>query len=314
MNVIVPGALIFILVAGMVSSNVRADSDMNRKIDSLFVIASSGEVRFRDQNEPAMDSVAALGADAVPHLIEKFTTKSARERWTVIWILQRIGSAAVPDLVAALTRSDGLVVQRVCWALGDIKDSSSVEPLISVCTHNRWQVRDQAVSALGKIGDTRAEIAVIKSLVDSIGQVRKSAAVAAGKLMLSSTVDRLVHLLGDEFYGARMSAIASLLSLDSSVVLETVRDSIRSPNHFIGDLACQVLGKIGTDEAIQLLFEQTSSDIADRRAHAATALIKADPLDNCGFQQLLLQREPDRLVRMKIQSEINAVSNEHSRP
>jgi len=311
MNVIVRGALLIVFVAGMVGSGVRADSAMNRKIDSLFVIASSGEVRFRDQNEPAMDSIAVFGADAVPHLIEKFTTKSARERWTVIWILQRIGSAAVPDLTAALTRSDGLVVQRVCWALGDIKDSTAVEPLISVCNHKRWQVRDQAVSALGKIGDTRAEAAVIEALVDSIGQVRKSAAVSAGKLTLSSSVERLVHLLGDEFYGARMSAVASLLNLDSAIVFQTVRDSIRSPNHFVGDLACQVLGQIGSDEAIQFLFEQTSSDDADRRAHAATALIKADPLNNCGFQDQLLQREPDRFVRLKIQSEIDAVSNEH---
>ena len=84
------------------ADDVRAETAFEKTFDSLFVIASSGEVRFRDQNEPAMDSIAAYGVKAVPLLIDKFTTKSARERWTVLWTLQRIGKPAVPDLILAI--------------------------------------------------------------------------------------------------------------------------------------------------------------------------------------------------------------------
>ncbi|MCK4460786.1 MAG: HEAT repeat domain-containing protein, partial [candidate division Zixibacteria bacterium] len=106
--------------------------DVHKKFDSLFIIASSGGVQFREMVEPAKDSIAAMGEDVVPWLIDKFTTKSARDRWTIIHVLKRIGSPAVPYLVRALKRSDGLVVQRVCWALGDIADSAAVDPLVEV--------------------------------------------------------------------------------------------------------------------------------------------------------------------------------------
>ncbi|HUV31915.1 MAG TPA: HEAT repeat domain-containing protein [Acidobacteriota bacterium] len=301
--------LALILLTGLLCPEAPAAGELERRIDSLFIIASSGEVRFRDQNEPAMDSVAALGAAAVPHLIEKFTTKSARERWTVIWILQRIGSAAVPDLVRALDREDGLVVQRICWALGDIKDTAAVRPIMRVCTHERWQVRDQAVGALGKIGDAEGGPAVLQALADSIGQVRKSAAVACGQLGLGASVMQLAHVLGDDFYGARMSAAHSLLTMDTAVTVRALSDSMSSENHLLGNLACRVLGQLGTDEALEILLEQAVSGDSERRAHAATALIAADPLDNCGFRRYLLENETDRLVVLKIQSAIQAVGD-----
>jgi len=308
LNVIL-SSVVALILAGSVFAETRTPNELERKIDSLFVIASSGEVRFRDLNKPAMDSIAALGAPAVPYLIEKFTTKSARERWTVIWILQRIGSPAVPDLVQALGRSNGLVVQRVCWALGDIKDTAAVEPLIEICTHLRWQVREQALGALGKISDKRGGSAAASRLDDSIGQVRKAAAVTCGKLEYHRCIPVLVHLLGDDFYGARMSAMEALLKLDTADVITVLCDSINSTNCLVGDMTCHILGRIGNDEAMLILLEQTKSDNPDRRAHAAVALVNADPRDNCGFQARVLERETDRLVLLKIQSAISTVIN-----
>ncbi|GAI30655.1 unnamed protein product, partial [marine sediment metagenome] len=55
-------------------------------------------------------------------------------------------------------------------------------------------------------------------------------------------------------------------------------------------------------EAIELLMTQTVSPDTDRRAHAVVAIIKADPQDNCGYHQLLIDRETDRLNRLKIES------------
>ena len=52
-------------------SYAAAETELKRKVDSLFVIASSGEVKYRDMVEPAKDSIAAIGADAVPILVDK---------------------------------------------------------------------------------------------------------------------------------------------------------------------------------------------------------------------------------------------------
>jgi len=298
-----------LLLFNMLCSAAAAEAELKRKVDSLFVIASSGEVKYRDMVEPAMDSIAAIGADAVPILVDKFTTKSARERLTVIEILKRISSPAVPYLVTALKRSNGLVVQRVCWTLGDIGDTTAVEPLIGVTGHIRWQVRDQAIGALGKIGDRRADKVVAFALNDPISQVRKAAVVSCGKLTIENSIDQLIHALGDEFYGARLCAVGALLKMDTSKVIAALVDSMESINDLVGDLACYILGEFGTDEAIELLLAQTESPDAVRRAHAVVAIIKADPQDNCGYYQMLLDRETDRLSRLKILSAHYSLQN-----
>ena len=300
------GALV--LLFGMTTAAVA--NDVRTKFDSLFVIASSGEVMFREMIEPAKDSIAAMGEEVVPWLIDKFTTKSARDRWTIIHVLKRIGSPAVPYLVRALKRSDGLVVQRVCWALGDIADSTALDPLMEVRHHPRWQVRDQAIGALGKIGAYRAEPVVIEALTDSIGQVRKAAAVSCGKLAADDGIARLVHLLGDDFYGARMSAMESLLKLDTTLVVAVLEDSVASDNDLVGDLSCRIMGQLGTLRCIAVLLVQTHTSDPLRRAHAATALIHTANENAECVCSFFAQREPDRLARLKMMSALNAVINE----
>jgi HEAT repeat protein len=295
----------------------EAEQTLKQKFDSLFILASSGAVTHRDQVEPAKDSIAALGEPVVPYLIDRFSTKSARERWTVIHILRRIGSPAVPHLVSALTRPDGLIVQRVCWALGDIKDSAAVPGLVAVADHERWQVRDQAVGALGKIGepDRGASEAVMSALADSIGQVRKSAAVACGRLEMEYVAEMLVSQLNDDFYGARFSAFEALRKMDTSVVVDIASDSLTSLGPQGYALACDLLAKFGTDPALNALYETALSELDDtRRAHAQTAIVRADPTDLCGWYHFLYEREENRLNRIKMRSARRIPDNELGEP
>ncbi len=299
---IVAGLLLGLVLSALPAA---AQTNLEKKIDSLFVIASSGEVRYRDMNEPAMDSIAALGAAAVPHLVDKFKTKSARERWTVIWTLQRIGSAAVPYLVESLDRPDPLIVERVCWALGDIKDSAATVPLMGVTDNPRWQVRDQAIGALGKIGSKRADDVVLRALNDTIGQVRKSAVVSCGKLHVFEAIPKLVHALGDDFYGARLIAPSALFKLDTATVIETLIDSVHSSNPMAVAQVYEMLGQYATDTALTVLRDQAIYGTDPQlRAHAAIALILADPTDQRRFREDLMSASYDRLTRLKIESAI----------
>ena len=300
--------IVLALTACFVTSEAAARSGLEKKIDSLFVIASSGELRYSDLTEPAMDSIAALGAPAVPWLVEKLSTKSARERLTVIWILQRIGGEAVPYLVSSLNRSEELIVGRICWALGDIKDSTSVQPLINVSGHSDWSVRDQAVEALGKIGDTRANEIVMQSLADTLGQVRKAAVVSCGQLAINEAIPDLINCFADDFYGARLEAVNSLLKLDTQKVISFVADSINSQRIMVGNLCCDVLREIKTDHAIEILsYQAFNSPIAGTRAHAAAAIINADPEDLCGWHNKLLENNSDRFTLLKIQSALKTI-------
>jgi HEAT repeat protein len=144
------------------------------------------------------------------------------------------------------------------------------------------------------------------ALNDSIGQVRKSAAVSCGKLTIEKSIGLLMHALGDPFYGARLSAVDALLGMDTAKVIAELTDSLNSENDLVGDLGCYILGEFGTNEAIDLLMTQTGSPEPDRRAHAAEAVIKADPNNNCGYHSALLDLEPDRLNRVKMRSALRA--------
>jgi len=300
-NVIVTATLVLLISLWMVPS-ASAQNHLRRQIDSLFVMASSGEVRYRDMVEPAIEEIAVIGVPAVPILIDKFASKSPRERHTIRKIIQKIGSPAIPDLVAALNHPDWHIVNRCCWALADVGDSTVVEPLRKVSGHERWMVRSQAVTALGKIGAAGAEQTVQQALGDSVGLVRKSAVVATGRLSLTEAIPELVHALGDDFYGARMASVEALLKLDSTAVTTTLADSLDSNNSFVGDLGCRILGKLASDEAFDLLLAQTESTDPDRRAHAAVALFEADPEDLCGWRDAIIEAETDRLTRLKIES------------
>lgn len=306
---VIPVFVVALLISLMMANSVRSAGTIKHKVDSLFVIASSGEMKYRDQVQPGIDSIAAMGVDAVPVLVDKFTTNSARERLTIINILKKIGSPAVPYLVESLRRPEWLVVSRVCWALGDIKDSAAVIPLVGACGHSGWQVREKALDALGKIEDAQAEATVLSALTDSVGQVRKAAVVAAGRLGLLNGINNLVHMLGDDFYGARMSAVEVLAGMDSARVRDALADSLHSDNRLLGNLACHVLGLALTEEAVDLLIAEAESTEDNRRAHAVVALIRGDPGDHWGYHNQLLEKETDRLVRLKIESAIRVARN-----
>lgn len=249
---------------------------LQKKIDSLFVIASSGEVRFREASAAAVDSLAQLGTDAVVPLVDKLNTKSARERVTIINILKKIGSPAVPILTDALGRTDGLIVERVCNALGEIGDSSASAGLQAIARHPRWQVRDEAMAALGKIKASDASNTLGSGLVDSIGHVRKSAAISAGKVKGNSLIPQLVQLLDDPFYGARLNAASSLRQLDTALVVESLGAATLQLSMAGGNLACDLLGELGTREAIIYLSLEGESSNPERRSRAARALLLAD--------------------------------------
>jgi HEAT repeat protein len=296
-------ALVFVVLVGNLAATTSAQE---KRFDSLFVFAATGEVRYKDLVQPAKDSIAAMGADVTLLLIDKLDTKSARERVTILEILKKIGKPTVPDLIKALKRPNGLIVERVCNSLAEIADSSAVPGLIGVTKHSRWQVREQATGALGKCRDRRANEVVHTALTDTIGQVRKSAAVAAGELKLNQSIPALVHLLADDFYGARMCALETLVSLDSTNVIVVIADSMFSSNAQIGDRVCAVLGRLHTARARDLLMMQTKSEDPNRRAHAGVALIYADPLDSCGLQSQIVDTEKDSRVKLKLQSAVVA--------
>ncbi len=289
--------LVFLTLPGQpLTAEVAAPATpFESKIDSIFVIASSAELKYRSMVEPAMDSIAAMGADAVPRLVELYKSNTAREQRAVDQILEKIGPEAVPYLRQSLMFDDFRQVSRISYALGEIKDTSAVIDLINVATHNNWQVRSGSAGALGKIGDGRANEIITALLSDSVETVRKSAAVAAGQLRSEMAIEKLVHMLGDDFYGPRMCASEALVQMEEKA-LKTIVDSLNSENSMVGDLGCITLGRMGGEAAAFGVAEQLESNLPIRRVMAVEAIYLSDSPLACGLVEILKETETDSLV------------------
>jgi len=299
-KIIISTFLIILIFCQVVSAVDEAVTPLEKRIDSIFVIASSAELKYRDMVEPAKDSIAAIGADAVPRLVELFKSHTAREKRSVENILKKIGREAVPVLRKSLLLDDYRQVSRVCYTLGDIKDSSAVADLINISSHERWQVRSSCAGALGKIGDKSADATITLMLTDSVETVRKSAAVAVGKLIVETAIEKLVHMLGDNFYGPRMCAGEALVKIGHKSI-KPIIDSLNSENSMVGDLGCTILGNIGGNLAAIGVGAQLKAESPARRVLAVKAIWQSNSSLACGLVELLKETESDPVALFYIE-------------
>ncbi|MCP4568097.1 MAG: HEAT repeat domain-containing protein [FCB group bacterium] len=212
--------LYVLIVLCLFSTLTFAEDSLKSKIDSMFLIASSGDFKFRDLVQPTMDDIAAIGVEAAPYLIDRLGTEDARERVTLRQIFQKIGTPAVPLLNDALLETDSLQLSRVALILYYLPDGSSVDNLMKVSDKEYYWARYQVMRALGKIGDMKARPTIEKALQDSIELVRTMAAVAAGRIDAVTFFPELVNALSDNYYGVRMAAIEELKKLDCPAKLK----------------------------------------------------------------------------------------------
>jgi|WetSurMetagenome_2_1015567.scaffolds.fasta_scaffold257353_1 HEAT repeat protein len=217
--------VIIVLAAATIVILMRpahADDAVRQKVDSLFIIATSGELKYRDLTGPAEDSIAAMARKSIPILIEKLGTSEARERVGLENIFKKIGKTAVPYLNDALLTTDSLQLSRVALMLNFLPDESSIDNLLKITTKPFYWVRYEAIRTLGQIGNNKAIAAVRTALQDSNEVVRTAAVVAAGKIKDQFLVPNLMVALTDSYYGVRLSAIEALQKFDCQTLSSNV--------------------------------------------------------------------------------------------
>ena len=101
----------------------------------------------------------------------------------------------------------------------------------------------------------------------------------------------------------------ALFGFDTTTVIKALADSLKSDNPMLGNLACWVLGRIHGPEATALLVEQAHSPNAERRSHAACALVDADAKQNGAFIETYRKSETDSLALLRFESAIEAASH-----
>ncbi len=279
---------------------VFAQTDTLRaKVDSLFLRASSGQLKFRELNEPSKKALREMLA-AIPYLVEKLTLRDARERRTLIDILGKMPEAVLPVCSAALS-SNKDIVKTACEILALVRDTvktghAATPFLLEARKHPELQARGYAIFALGKWGGKGAGEALLEALGDSVNLVRVQAAAALGHLKDTLTLPNLIQALDDEYYGVRFAAAGSLAKFDSPAVPYLLK-LLNSDAPMVRQLSAEALGKIRSRAAVPRLSRMLKSKLWSDRLAALEALAQID--SPAARRILSLHREKEALVEAR---------------
>ncbi|MCX7598301.1 MAG: HEAT repeat domain-containing protein [Armatimonadetes bacterium] len=176
------------------------------------LIAKLGS-REQQEREEAVSGLAALGAAAVPAVLEQLRQGNSRARVGAALILRRLrppqavaalierlgdaeeivrdaardaledfGEDAVPALISRLKDPDELVRTGAAEALGLIKDLRALKPLLECAHAESLATREAAIDALGEIGHPAAVPALINLLNDPAPAIQQAALTALDKI------------------------------------------------------------------------------------------------------------------------------------
>lgn len=294
--------LYFLTIPGIAAAqDLKTDA---RTVDSLFIRASSGEVKYRDLVEPAKQAIIDMGARAIPEMLTKLKTHDAREMLTVSDIFKGIGEKAVDSLCVRIKSNDDFVRRLAIRCLGEIGSSKAVGPLIAGSDHEDWRTRSGIMTALGMIGDTSSAATVMGGLDDSDELVVTAAAVACGKIKDGVDPQKLVIALNHPYYGVRYCAMNSLVLIGDPAIQPLI-DFLSSGRWQTGLVyAVEALGQIGIKKALPIFESFIKSEDWSLRASVAEALGNIKEKKSKKILEKTLTAESHPFVLSKIEASL----------
>jgi len=191
---------------------------LERLVDRLFNITTSGLVKYNSLVKPAMDSLTALSGKAVPRLLEKLNTKNPLERNRLDELFAGIGASSTPYLIRYLDRNDLRGLRSALYQLGKNGSAEAFAPVLKYAKNPDWRVRSSAIDALGRLKVRKEDEplrrnAILEALRDPVENVRRVAAYTLGEARDSAAVPALIAALEDDYYGTRHNAQTALVKI-----------------------------------------------------------------------------------------------------
>lgn len=199
------------------------------------------------EEDVRVEVVQALGdisdERAVAFLIDTLDDESLNVRENAAKALGKLGKRSATDaLISALSsNTDVSLLCSVIEALGQIGDTTAVEPLIVLLTHKEQKIREYTAAALGKLRDSRAVGPLITTLSDEYERVRWYAADSLGKIADPVCTDSLVKLLSDTSARVRESAVTALGQIGNQLAVESLIKALQDIDKRVAEQAAESL-------------------------------------------------------------------------
>jgi HEAT repeat protein len=263
-------------------TTIHNPEERQRVVEALVTAVREDEED--DVRAAAIDALYQRGEESFDHLLSELSgmelsesTNTTANQLLARWLSadrpefrmvaatalgRREATAAVPELVEALTDSDVRVRARAATACGQIGDPRVIDPLSKRLRDDRQHVREAAANALGTIGTDSALKELVPATQASSESLRLIAVDELANYGSAEPVIVLVEALDDESSTVQRAAMLSLLELlttASTDEAETVRVTV-----------VDQLQRVDVRETVQPLL-----DIADdgtRPKHRQTAI------------------------------------------
>jgi HEAT repeat protein len=289
----------FIAVDNCRAQETNAPNDA-QIVDSLFLRASSGMVMFKDEEAPSKQALIDMGSRAIPELLTKMNTRSAREMLTISDVFKGIGEAAVEPLSKKLKARDDYIRRLAIRCLGEIGSPKAISALAELVNSDDFRTRSGVMHSLGQIGDSAGASYVMKGLFDSDYSVATAAAVACGKIKTRIDPIALVEVLDHPYYGVRYTAMQSLIQIGEPAAGPLMQYIQTHPVDISTGYAIEALGKLKVKQALPI-YEHTIfwNDWAFR-AYTAEALGDLQQKKAKKLIEKALKTETHPLVKSKL--------------
>ena len=199
--------------------------------------------------------------------------------------------------VERMLRSDDVsLVTMAAWALGELEDRESVEPLQAVLDHSSPRVRTTAAWALGEIEDPHAVRALLPLVRDRETGVRWAAASGLGNIESVEAASALEQLLASEpDRRVRLAAIEALGQIEAARSAAPLARVIAGDDAELAVAAAEAIGNLDDlDHAPPELVRAASSSDPDMRRAVVSALASIeDPATVSALLPLLNDADPD---------------------
>lgn len=189
--------------------------------------------------------LAAQPADAtdpavIRKLVERLYDPERLCRFAVHDALLRVGDAAVPALVEALSLRNDVGTAEALEVARWVGDSRFAGRAAALASHARPRVRMHAAMLLGRLGGDAAEASLVRLVRDDDPVVRAAAARSLGQLRVPATAVLLADALNDRAWPVRRAAATALTRLGATGEV-MLRDAVRRDDRYASDIARHAL-------------------------------------------------------------------------
>jgi HEAT repeats len=267
----------------------RWDFETRYGITSRLLSGWWAGMKFFDIFRPDKPDITRLKEKRDIHeLIRSLRYNDLDIQWQAAAALGEMGTDGIDHLIEALRKARNKQVKLgIIEALGEIRDARAVPDLIRALKDKDNEIRWEAALALGEIGDTGTIPALIDCLKDEDRYVRYATAIALEKIGWepeNETRHAYLHFGKQEW---------DKLVTVGYPAIEPLSIALKDRDNEVREKAVDVLGEIGSPEAIPVVYRALRDASDDVRWSA----VKAAP--RVGLSLIFLPRGLSRRPRLR---------------